>query len=788
MKGFFVGKHPFLGSISKPQIIKVLSQGVVVGLLLVVFFVPLFFSPMFHEYEVPKLAILKITTVFILVIWVVGMALDGKISVIDTSLYYTILVFLAINFISLFQAYNIFQGLNTLFDYMCYLLISILVFHNIRSPKQIYLLTGVMAFTGGTVALIGMLQYNGIIRLYAPWNIPISTIGNVNFVSEYYDVVFPLCLTQIFLFRNIWLQIISVLAGFLMVCHLIVLNSRGGWLGAVVSLSVLGGMVLFRHFRIDRRFVDIIIVMFVTVGLSLPVIEGLMSVIQVGPEENFGGMTEEIWKRMKRRTGEAIKLKDDSSLQRTNLWADTVQLILDRPLVGVGVGNYEYNIPKYLSRKSLELKGRMESKTGKELMVFRAHNEFLEMWAEIGILGMLVFGFLLFQIGLALCSLLRGYIRGESNLLPVGLASAIVSSLIHCFFSTNLQDPASAVSFWIVVGVIWSLKLDSEKSFRIGLLATGTGWSVFGLIVSGSLVLIGTIFFSVQILLGDYHFFKGTSLFKAGFYEKASAEFNRAVNFRPPKLFAAYQAMGLSYYNKNQWPEAVLALKQSIFFHRNNATAYYYLGLALGNMERYSEAEIYLQRAVNLNPISARFRRGLGEVLGLDGNLNRAVEELQESLRLDPNSSEVYHVLGGNYKRIGDLEAAVEAYKEALILEPGNSEIQNSLGVVSLLLGDFEGARETFLHLVQDNLDRIDYRMNLGVVFLNLGQIDSVLFQCRKILQVSPNHLGAYTLMGDAFQINRKPSLARQVYLEALKQDTENSEIQERLKALEVAP
>ncbi|MDP6778034.1 MAG: O-antigen ligase family protein, partial [Candidatus Latescibacteria bacterium] len=504
------------------------SEVVLYGLLGMVVLIPLYFSPSFHDYEIPKMVMLKVFAVLLTLLWVAGMVLRGKITVMDTPLYYTFLAFLAIHFISLFQSYNVFQGLDTLFQYFCCFLLVIVVFHVVQEERQIRCVACAMGATGLIVGAIGLLQYNDIVDLHAPWNIPLSTIGNVNYVAEYYDVVFPIAVVLVFVLRSPWLRAGAIVSCLTMAAHLVVLGSRGGWLGAAVSLSALGAAAALRHFRVGRRVVDVTFTTIVVAGLGWPVLEGLTSGIQIGPERTLGSVAAENWQRMMGRTEDALKLQDDSSQQRVLLWEDTLRLIFERPLVGVGVGNFEYNIPHHMGRETLEVKMRMEERQGRELMAYRAHNEYLEVWAETGILGFGVFCYLLYQILAAIFVQLKRYARGEGNLLSIGFGAAILASLAHSFFSTNLQDPVSASHFWIVVGMVWSLKLKAEGETQVGLMAAESKRGMRILLAGCGLVLALAVALGVQTLLGAYHYHRGHLLFREGQYRATAMEMDRA--------------------------------------------------------------------------------------------------------------------------------------------------------------------------------------------------------------------------------------------------------------------
>ncbi len=767
---------------------KTFGQAVFGGILFLSLIVPLIFSTAFYSYSTPKLVILQVGMVLLAVLWVVGMVLDGEIFLIDTPLYFIFFAFLAVHLISLFQSYNVFRGLDALFQYFCYFLIPVLVFHTVRSKRQLLLLAGVMALTGTIVATIGLLQHNGVYKFSYPWNVPVSTIGNVNFVAEYYNVVFPISLVLILAYRNILLKCAAVLACFLMACHLVVLGSRGGWLGCIVSLSIFGIAAMLRHYRVGRRIVEVVCVPVIVLVMSWPVIGSMMSSIQVGPNQRLESLAGDYWNRIAGRTEDALKLQDDSSRQRVYLWEDTFRMIFDRPVVGVGVGNFEYNIPRYMSRRALEVKMRMEKEVGSPLMPFRAHNEYLEVWAETGILGLGVFFLLLYQVAKTLYKQFKRYVEGDGDLLSVGLAAAFSATLAHSFFSTNLQDPASALHFWIVVGMIWSLKFNAEGEERIGLLVTDAGKVTFGVISAGGIAWIATLVFGVQTLLGDHRYHIGMLYFGQRAYAQAADHLERALRYPYPGSFAVSQALGMAHYNQGQWNEAVRAFRSSLIGHPNATRAHYYLGISLGKLKQHEKAIRHLRRAVELNPLMAGFHLELGSVLGEAGDSEEAIRELETAVRLDPNSPQAHHLLGLARKGAGDLDSAVKAYQKALEFDARDAEVLNSLAVVYVELERFSSAGQIFRSLAEDWPDRPQYRVNLAVVLLNTGQHGAALASCKKALEMDPEYASAYAVMGSVYESQGDLTKARWAYREALGRNPDDQVFRNSLRVLEGAP
>ena len=709
-----------------------LQYAVLGSLLLAVVVVPLYFSPLFQDYNLPKQVLLEVLVVLAAVLWVLRMAVGGEISVIRSPLYATVLVFLGVNLVSLLWAGNRAQGLTVIFQYACWFLIPVVVFHGVRSAAHLRLLAGAMAFTGGVVALIGLLQYNGIYSLYTRDTYPVSTIGNVTFVAEYYDVVFPITLSLVFLFRNIWLRLAALAVCVLVGAHLVVMGSRGGWLGAAVALSIFLGVWLIRRLRIGYRLLYVAVIWIAAVA-GWAVLDDVTSAVWVGPGEDVGDLAGDRWARMAGRMEKALNVEDDASLQRVYLWQDTFRMASDRFLIGVGAGNFEYAIPRYASRQALEVKTRLERRQRRELMAFRAHNDYLEIWAETGILGLGAFCVLLYQVGAAIYGLLKRYVQGEGDILIVGLAAAFVATLAHALVSMNFQNPASGLSFWLVVGMAWSLKLNREGAQRLRILTVRQRSTTLRVAAAGVLVLAGTVAVEAQALFGAYHYHLGATWLKQEGYASAQSELERALRYRSPRAFLVYQALGLSLSGQGRWTEAAQAFEESLARHPNNATVHHHLGVALGQVGRHEEAAAHFQEAIALSPASAAFHLKLGQALA-------------ES---------------------GDRRAAFRAFEQAEALAANRPEVLNDVGFAYMTQQHPEPARRVWQGLVDRWPGGAEYRLNLSVALIKLGEQEAALAQCRQALKRVPKSARAYAVLGAIYESQGDSLQAREAYQKA---------------------
>lgn len=131
-----------------------------------------------------------------------------------------------------------------------------------------------------------------------------------------------------------------------------------------------------------------------------------------------------------------FSLTDGSNLGRLGIWRESLQIISGSPILGVGLGNYSLAVDF-----AQDYRNAMTS-----------HNLYLDLWAELGILGLLSW---LFLVGTALCLAWRG--RERYPLPFLGASAALVYFSAHAFFETAIFNPTVLAFFFIHLGLISAL-------------------------------------------------------------------------------------------------------------------------------------------------------------------------------------------------------------------------------------------------------------------------------------------------------------------------------------------
>lgn len=136
---------------------------------------------------------------------------------------------------------------------------------------------------------------------------------------------------------------------------------------------------------------------------------------------------------------------------RVDLWSIAKEVALDHPLAGVGSGNFRFVEPLY-SAESIAL-------PNVELIVDRprvVHNTFLEILAELGVTGALLFG-LLISGTLAVGVRAWGSLRDRGDVTHELLTRALVVGTIGMLISFVFISGQAKEQLWIVLGLLLRL-------------------------------------------------------------------------------------------------------------------------------------------------------------------------------------------------------------------------------------------------------------------------------------------------------------------------------------------
>ena len=131
--------------------------------------------------------------------------------------------------------------------------------------------------------------------------------------------------------------------------------------------------------------------------------------------------------------------KYQSNTERILIWQSAWNMFKDHPILGVGLGQYTENYQqKYISLQA------------KEPNLTHAHNNFMQMLAENGIVGfagfVIMFGYIIFKNLIAWVKV--------KNIYALMIVSATVCLLLQGFTEYNVGNSAVIKMYWLVLGLL----------------------------------------------------------------------------------------------------------------------------------------------------------------------------------------------------------------------------------------------------------------------------------------------------------------------------------------------
>lgn len=475
--------------------------------------------------------------------------------------------------------------------------------------EELVVLFSISGFVALYVAVYGILQWHEI--LYLPKNQyglpdPISTFGLKNFTAEYLVIVLPAMISVFAVFSKIRSIMGICIAAVLY--YILISYNRAGWLATIVIISSF--IILWLFFKIKRgEFTGVLIKRFV-IGLvgAGAVLTAALLFTQEG-------------KRVTARFKSFVRATPTSSVTtRLLAWRGGLDMIKDNPIIGVGAANYEIFSWKYAPRL-LD-----ESTIFTNTRVDKAHNEYIQIFCDFGMLGMFLFLLTLFSIFSLYIDLFFKTNDWRDFWLSTGTFVGILACIAAASFTFNLQWPGSVTHFWYFVGLLEVLAGRGRRRHSISRFVPIIG-------LAGILACVVGFYYSRNFTLAEVHYRMGQFFKRAKKWDVAERHYLKSLEYESPAERTFYDL------------------------------AYLYLGKE-GNVGRTIKL---LEEALKYVPYFGKGRRELGEFYLQTGRYKEAIKHLELALDSNPaNTPEIYALIASTYSRLGDTENAIKYAKMSL--------------------------------------------------------------------------------------------------------------------------
>ena len=162
---------------------------------------------------------------------------------------------------------------------------------------------------------------------------------------------------------------------------------------------------------------------------------------------------------------------------------------------------------------------------------------------------------------------------------------------------------------------------------------------------------------------------RGESHIKAGRYEEALADLDRAIELDPTAAWAII-SRGRTYREMERYEEALANFNRLIELDPSDAEAIAERGQTYREMKRYQEALADLDRAIELDPTYAWAIAERGQIYREMERYEEALADFSRLIELDPSDAEAIAERGETYRLMERYEEALADFSRATELDP----------------------------------------------------------------------------------------------------------------------
>lgn len=389
---------------------------------------------------------------------------------------------------------------------------------------------------------------------------------------------------------------------------------------------------------------------------------------------------------------------------RKRLWQDTITVISNNPLVGVGIGAFGVSFPRYATTQGSAL----------------AHNSYLQLTAEVGVVGLIaLFAFVVFW--LAATTKYNAGIPPSENLLRNAILGSAFAAGANAFVESSFSYFGFALSVFALFGIALLLAPDGARPERLPVVSR----------IAPTLLMtsFAFVYFSISAI-SDSKLAQASALVRAGEPEGA-LELLKSASSHPldatPKISlarlllaraSALEQSGRAEEAKADREEARTLMESAVRLRPTATTLSLYADTLFAN-KMLPQARSEYGRAALLAPANPLYKRKLLSFyisIGDDGSASQVAEDL-----IAMEQSDFFKLRALPWLvNLDTLEARVYLADRARDESDIAKEIEMLEGAVQLLA---EYRRKTFAELKRMTGGKTEYAdFELGGQSLNIAQ------------------------------------------------------------------
>ena len=200
-----------------------------------------------------------------------------------------------------------------------------------------------------------------------------------------------------------------------------------------------------------------------------------------------------------------------------------------------------------------------------------------------------------------------------------------------------------------------------------------------------------------------------------------------------PDLAAAYNNLGMLYFNHGEYAKAVPVLERGLHVDPKMGTATALLGLSYFELGQDQKARPVLESALRANPADSNVQMSLAHVLINLGMNQEAIRSLNDYLARNPKDQQAWYLLGKTYLNLSE-----DALGKVNQIDPNSFVAHEVAGEIDESMHNYDGALVEFKKAVELAPQQAGTHLRLGNVYWVMGKWQSAQDEFRSELAIAP--------------------------------------------------
>lgn len=202
-----------------------------------------------------------------------------------------------------------------------------------------------------------------------------------------------------------------------------------------------------------------------------------------------------------------------------------------------------------------------------------------------------------------------------------------------------------------------------------------------------------------------------------------------------PHLAAAYNNLGVLYFNEHDFKSAATVLKRGLELNPDMPTATAMLGMSYVQLGSEQKAEPLLRKTLKSDPQNDQVEMMLARVLINEGKLDEAASHLNSFLARNPKNQEAWYMLGKAY-----LQLSEDALKKINEIDPNSLVAHEIAGEIDESMHNYDLALVEYKKAIDMDPKKPGTHMHMGDAYWYIGKWQSAQTEFKAELANDPNN------------------------------------------------